>query len=134
MGISGTRHAVDAVEGCHDQRGAALDAGGVARQIVLAQAVVRQLRAGIFPAARGCAVARKVLDASGHGFRIPQVLPLVALHHGFGHAAVQIHILSGGFHTAAPPGIPAQIRHGRKNTVQSRPAGLPGSSPGAAFY
>ena len=65
-----------------------------------------------------------MLDAGSDFAGGLHVIALEAFHDFSGKQAVEVRVLSGGFHNSAPSGVPHKIHHRRKGHMQTAGGGF----------
>ena len=74
-----------------------------------------------------------MLDAGGHRSTVLE-RALVAPHHGFAHAGVQVRVLAAAFRDPAPAGIPGDVEHRRERPADALCRRLHGSYTRPLFH
>ncbi len=129
--VSGGRNVIYRIEAAHHHAGTGVNGSAVGRKIVIPERPLAELYRVVFPAGLGAAISCKVLHAGRNFAGFLYVIALEPLYHGRCEQAVQVRILTGGFHNASPACIPHQIHHGCKGDVQAACGRLIGGSRGA---
>ena len=132
-GVAGGRHAVVVVEGGHEGERTGFYRGLERRQVHVPELALGKVGAVVVTAAFGCTVTHKVLDAGRHGRGVRQVA-LVAAHHGFAHAGVQVGVFAAAFRYPAPTGVAGNVQHGREGPADALRRGLDGRNAGALLH
>ena len=122
--ISGCRNVIHGVEAGHDKLYTCIHGSLVGGKIVVAQCPLAELY-GVVITARLCsAVCGKMLDAGSYFAGGLHVIALKAFHDFSGKKAVEVRVLSCGFHNSAPSGVPHKIHHGCKGHMQAACGGF----------
>ena len=122
--ISGCRNVIHGVEAGHDKLYTCIHGSLVGGKIVVAQCPLAELYRIVIAACLRSAVRGKMLDAGSDFAGGLHVIALEAFHDFSGKQAVEVRVLSGGFHNSAPPGVTHKIHHRRKGHMQTAGCGF----------